>query len=64
MEMHKIAGLSIMEWKTKDPMLKNLINMDEVFWMNQITVPNKKTQSSMLNRLKRLRTDWIDSQII
>ncbi|WP_370017048.1 D-serine ammonia-lyase [Peribacillus sp. B2I2] len=32
--MHKIAGLSIMEWKTKDPMLKNLINMDEVFWMN------------------------------
>lgn len=34
MEMHKIAGLSIMEWKTKDPMLKNLINMDEVFWMN------------------------------
>lgn len=33
-EMHKIAGLSINEWKAKDPILNNVIKMNEVFWKN------------------------------
>lgn len=32
--MHKIAGLSINEWKAKDPILNNVIKMNEVFWKN------------------------------
>lgn len=33
-EMHKIAGLSINAWKAKDPILNNVMKMNEVFWTN------------------------------
>ncbi|MFE4353812.1 D-serine ammonia-lyase [Peribacillus butanolivorans] len=34
MEKQKIAGLSLIEWKEKYPLLKKLIKTDEVFWLN------------------------------
>ncbi|MBK5441913.1 MULTISPECIES: hypothetical protein [unclassified Peribacillus] len=34
MEKQKIAGLSLIEWKEKYPLIKKLIKTDEVFWLN------------------------------